>query len=96
MVDEVEILVSPSQWLSGTKALAYFGPINASGYCLEPSSFGRLWRRLSKKLAREAHALGANSVVGAELQVDPFREIRGRSVVYLQVIGTAAKLEPLF
>ena len=40
--------------------------------------------------------LGANSVVGLKIDLDPFAEQQGVSGLKLQAEGTAAKLESLF
>ena len=100
--DEVELYDKP--WVGGTRAAAYFGPI--MGECFLPDdenidrsdSWSKAVLELLEKLRAMASVLGANSVVGVEVTLDPFAlcPTTGEKGLKLLAVGTAALLEPLF
>lgn len=92
---EAEITIHGPQWVSGTRAASYQGPVNARGKCLSPAGFERLLRRCCRRLAEKAHKLGANAVCGAEYHIDPFSSYHGLPAIELSVAGTSATLMPL-
>jgi hypothetical protein len=86
MTEDVELYTSP--WVSGTRAAAYFGPIEG---------WTKAERELLESLRDKARGLGANAVVGPEVTLDPFgKSEEGATGLRLHAVGTAAKLEPLF
>ena len=94
-----EIVISESPWISGTRAAKYFGPISASGfiaYRKSTSKLSRALRNFEPRMREKASALGANTIVGFELSLDPFAYRRGRRGLKWHANGTAALLEPLF
>lgn len=96
----VELYLSP--WVSGTRAAASFGPIHSEVFVVEELVRDREneWllaeEELLDLLARRAECLGANAIVGLELEADPFAEIGVLRGLRLHATGTAAKLEPLW
>jgi hypothetical protein len=86
----VGIYTSP--WVSGTRAAAYYGPIHTE--FLAPPGTEDIMIQVDEALKAKALELGANSVVGVEVTLDPFPE--GQEGVMVRAVGTAAKLEPLF
>jgi uncharacterized protein YbjQ (UPF0145 family) len=99
---DVELYTSP--WVSGTRAVGYFGPISSSLFLADASVEDRseAWEKaeleLLESLRDKARATGANAVVGLEVTLDPFAvgEATGLTGLRLHAVGTAAKLEPLF
>ena len=99
---DVELYTSP--WVSGTRAAAYFGPISSELFLPDDSledrtaAWTRAERELLESLRDKARTLGANAVVGLEVTLDPFAhdEDKEGTGLRLHVVGTAAKLEPLF
>jgi uncharacterized protein YbjQ (UPF0145 family) len=100
-VEDVELYTSP--WVSGTRAAAYFGPINTELFLEDDlvddrsAAWSKAERELLEALRDKARALGANAVVGLEVTLDPFAKSEsGETGLRLHAVGTAAKLEPLF
>lgn len=98
--DDVSLWTTP--WVSGTRAAAYFGPVNVEVFSASPKSSKNNTRRLNgamskllRNLQDKAYKLEANAVVGIEVTIDPFAEEKGKDGVRFNVIGTAARLEPL-
>ncbi len=100
--EDVSLYVSP--WVSGTRAGAYFGPLCTEMFVADTKSeknrekcFINAEKKLLLLIKTKAHKLGANSVVGLEITVDPFHKTEeGTEGILLVAVGTAAKLEPLF
>ncbi len=98
--DSVVLYTSP--WVQGTRATAYFGPVTSSIFLPEKKLGERYeyWingqQDLLQSLCRKAKKMGGNSVVGLEISMDPFAKHDGEEGLYLQAVGTVAKLEPLF
>ena len=97
--EEVSLYTSP--WVSGTRAAAYFGPLNVELFSPNPKDqknnerrLNRYMQKLVKGLQDKAYKLGANAVVGLEITIDPFAEEGNKKGVRFLVVGTAAKLEP--
>ena len=84
---DVSLYTSP--WVTGTRAMAYFGPVSCA--VKYRGNWDRTLDRAIFGVQRTAARLGANSVVGVEMTIDPFAE-----PALVTVIGTAANLEPLF
>ena len=51
---------------------------------------------LMDEMKEEAACWGGNAVVGIETTIDPFTELCGKPHMRFHMVGTAAKLEPLF
>lgn len=83
----VELYTSP--WVSGTRAAAYFGPVMCK--VKHRNDWDRTLDRAIFGVQRIAARLGANSVVGVEMTIDPFAE-----PPLVTIIGTAATLESMF
>ena len=100
MGEGVQLYDSP--WVSGTRAVAYFGPILCElfvedGVDDRTEAWEKAEGQLLEALRDKAQALGANAVVGFEVTLDPFAKSKtGAAGLSLQAVGTAAKLEPLF
>ena len=97
---EVGLYTEP--YVSGMKALAFFGPIASCAFIADEKVFdreaewGEAEEELFADLRRKAQDLGANAVVGLEFTADPFAEnLDGESGLRLHVVGTAAVLEAL-
>lgn len=83
----VEIHNGP--WVTGTRALHYFGSLSVAvkmGSDIDAS----LHEAVGAMQVKAFH-LGANSIVGAELTIDPFA-----TPPLITIVGTAAKLVPMF
>jgi uncharacterized protein YbjQ (UPF0145 family) len=78
-----------SPWVTGTRASEYFGPVTVT------AKFKHSWdatiRRALRHLQASTAILGANSVVGVEMAIDPFAD-----PPVLTIVGTAAELLPMF
>jgi hypothetical protein len=98
----VELYRSP--WVSGTRAAAYFRPpireeLTFQWPKAEPRWFwlNQIFALVFLRLRKKAAELGANSVVGLEIDLDPWAvDETGHRCFRITVVGTAAQLEPLF
>ncbi len=94
--EEVRLYTSP--WVSGTRASSYFGPITVKRFV--PSIFSHDWEKgideAVLELQAKAKKLGANSIVGIVLELDPHAKEEGTPGLHVSIVGTAAVLERLF
>lgn len=100
-IEDIELYVSP--WVSGTRAEMYYGPVSNEMFLPDFRIKDREgdWIKAQIELLHgirlKAHALGANTIVGLEIILDPFaRDHKDRPGMRLYASGTAAKLVPLF
>lgn len=84
---EVQIYTSP--WVSGTRAVAYFGPVSVTAK--HTSDWESTIQLALETIQDTTSSLGGNAIVGIEIAIDPFAE-----PPTLIIIGTAAELVPLF
>lgn len=96
-LDSVEVYISP--WVSGTRAVVFYGTISSTVFVEERESVPEVWDKAiaaALRIIKEKAALmGANAITGFEVIVDPFA-VEGTGCglsVYMQ--GTATKLELL-
>lgn len=87
--DDVHLYTSP--WVSGTRASAYFGPLSTRTDVGDGEELDTVFNRIFDEAQRMAATLGANSIVGVELIIDPYAV-----PPYVSLTGTAAHLVPLF
>ncbi len=90
------VTIHQSPWVGGTRAVAYFGPVNADGTCETVEEFDDLLLSVCRQLAVRANELEAGHIVGTDVQTDPFKVVDDKVVIHLAMTGTAARLEPLF
>lgn len=83
------IQLHPGPWVTGTRANAYYGSISV--IIRHKKSWTLSLNRAIHRLQRKALRLGANSVVGVEIAIDPFS-----TPPTVTIVGTAAELVPLF
>lgn len=99
-----------SNWVTGTRAAAYFGPISTTLFVGDAPRWGRpdfraVGRRVQRgrailklldRLRAKASTRGANAVVAVEVTLDPFARSPETQGpgMRLHVVGTAARLEP--
>ena len=98
---DVKLFMGP--WVAGTKATAYFGPIDAEAFVDNAGvKAGPAWEKaeleVMEALKLKASELGANSVVSVELIADPWAKHRETGEIGLRVtvIGTPALLVRVF
>ncbi len=98
---DVKLFMGP--WVAGTKASAYFGPIDAEAFVDNAGvKAGPAWEKaeleVMEALKLKASELGANSVVSVELIADPWAKHRetGENGLRVTVIGSAALLLRVF
>jgi len=89
--EEEGISLFTTPWVSGTRARSYFGAVHCEHKPLN-DDVEEAFECLLLGLVKKAIDLGANCVVGLEINIDPFEGKFGRYTA----IGTAADLEPLF
>lgn len=90
-----------AQWVSGTQATNYYGPITVELWTPDVVESEReaAWvdaeARLFEKLREKAEKLGANAVVGLDVTINPFatNEVTLVPGLLFKATGTAAKLE---
>ncbi len=85
-------------WVTGTKAVQYFGPIKCERFLADAEVGDRAhaWYiaevELLESLRFQARELGANAVVGLEVTTDPFATLDDVVGLHLHAVGTAALL----
>lgn len=83
---------SPSPWISGTKFVAFYGPVSAQvEFERDYAAAEDLVLDLIKARALEISGDHCNAVVGIDVSVDPFAE----GGMVLRVVCTAACIELL-
>lgn len=87
--DDVHLYTSP--WVGGTRAESYHGPISSTIHFIDTTSFEAALTLALDEIQQKCASLGGNSIVGVELCIDPFA-----TSPYVQIVGTSAKLVPLF
>jgi hypothetical protein len=83
-------------WVSGMRAAAYFGCLPHSIHRTRGCDVEEALAELLEGLADKARALGANAVAGVELSIDPWAWLGDVACVHLHVVGSSARLEPLY
>ena len=96
--DEIQIFTSP--WVNGTRAESYFGGTETDAFIEYGNGLEEIILKgineVIEKMKVKARGLKANSVVGFDLQIDPYKEINGVKGMYFIAQGTIAKLVPLW
>lgn len=87
--EEVQLYSSP--WVSNTRVLSYFGPVNVELCNTEKMSFEQVFEELDKIIRNKTFYLGGNAVVGHCYTLDLW-SVPPR----YQAEGTAARLEDIF
>lgn len=97
-----EVSLHSSPWVSGTRAHSYFGPLNLHVFVADEPVASRARRpdRRVRELLADARAevreRGGNALVGIEVEADPFAEVRSSHGTRVTIMGTVARLEPLW
>lgn len=87
--DDIHLYTSP--WVTGTRADGYYGALAANAYYEKSSELENAIITAFCDIQKQCSALGGNSLVGVEVTIDPYGD-----PPYVHVVGTGAKLVPLF